>query len=77
MERYSQLRALDKLNLFVPESPLLGGFGYVSDDGLINVDTLKFYEVLIGMQIAAVLPSFDSKFSVLEIGSGWGVSLMV
>ena len=72
MERYSHLRALDKLNLFVPESPLLGGFGYVSDDGLINVDTLKFYEVLIGMQIAAVLPSFDSKFSVLEIGSGWG-----
>ena len=72
LERYSNLQLLDKSDLFVPESPLLGGFGFVSEDGLINIDTLKFYEVMIGMQIAQVLPSPTSKFSVLEIGSGWG-----
>ena len=46
--RLQDLRALGGDALLVPESPALGGFGYDIDGRLYNVDTLKFYEVLIG-----------------------------
>lgn len=61
--------------LLVPESPALGGFGYRIDGQLFNVDTIKFFEVLVGMQRAGVLESFSDAASrklVWEIGGGWG-----
>jgi hypothetical protein len=76
LKRLEDLKAIDKSNLLVPESPACGGFGFDSPDGMINTDTLKFYEVLIGMDRAGFLDDFkgeqSSRRAVLEIGSGWG-----
>ena len=72
LERFQLLSALDNSKLFVPESSNLGGFGFDFGHGLTNVDTLKYYEVMIGLQKAAFLPDKNSSFSLLEIGAGWG-----
>jgi hypothetical protein len=73
-----KLRALIDVGgreLLVPESPLLGGFGFEIDGELYNLDTLKFFEVLIAMDRGALLGQFrdggDRKL-VVEIGAGWG-----
>ena len=74
-EKLEALRALDDGDLWVPESRLLGGFGFDIEGELVNLDTLKFYEVLIAMQIGAVLPEMrqaTERKLVWEIGSGWG-----
>jgi hypothetical protein len=73
----ARLHALVELGgdrLLVPESPALGGFGYEIDGRLINVDTLKFFEVLIGMERAGVLAAMRAldRPMVCEIGAGWG-----
>lgn len=83
IEKLRQLRQLDAHGLFVPESPALGGFGYRTPEGdLINIDTLKFYEVLIGLDRSGFLEraglrdqdgaSGGKRPAILEIGSGWG-----
>jgi hypothetical protein len=62
-------------HLLVPESPALGGFGHELDGRLYNVDTLKYFEVLIGMERAGVLGALrgaEQRPCVLEIGAGWG-----
>lgn len=61
-------------DLLVPEHPALGGFGWNIKGGLFNVDTIKFFEVLVGMQLAGVLERFggDERRVVCEIGAGWG-----
>jgi len=70
------LRQQDDDNLFVPESPVLGGFGHVIDGALINIDTLKFYESLIALNKSGLLAQFrgnaDDRNVVIEIGAGWG-----
>ena len=72
--RLQALRALGGDALLVPESPALGGFGFDIDGRLFNVDTLKFYEVLIGMQRGGVLTALrgSNRPLVCEIGGGWG-----
>ncbi len=72
--RLKALRELGGEGLLVPESPALGGFGFSIDGRLYNVDTLKFYEVLIGMERGGVLAALRAKDRpvVCEIGSGWG-----
>ncbi|OJU12469.1 MAG: hypothetical protein BGN86_12645 [Caulobacterales bacterium 68-7] len=84
MPKYKLLRKADPTvtganpyGLFVPEADALGGFGLdIGANGKANIDTLKFYEVLIGMEQAGLLPQFRGQQSqrkvVLEIGSGWG-----
>jgi glycosyltransferase involved in cell wall biosynthesis len=72
----SRLRALGEVGgdaLLVPESPALGGYGYDIGGRLFNVDTLKFYEVLIGMDRGGVLAPIRAAARpvVCEIGPGW------
>ena len=74
-ERLNKLRSLGRAELIIPESRILGGFGYEIDGELYNVDTLKFAEVLIGMDMAGVLDRFrntNERKVVWEIGAGWG-----
>jgi hypothetical protein len=71
-QRYDELKAIDSRGLFVPESPIMNGFGYDVGVGLANIDTLKFYEVLIGLDKAGLLSSLSAGDTVIEIGAGWG-----
>ena len=70
------LQNLDRRGLFVPESLQLGGFGHEINSHLVNVDTLKFYEVMIALDHAGMLDDFYENSGegkvVLEIGGGWG-----
>lgn len=69
------LAALGGRELRVPESPALGGFGYELEGGLWNIDTLKFHEVLVALELASALWPFhrgDKRRVVWEIGAGWG-----
>ncbi|MEM7262217.1 MAG: putative sugar O-methyltransferase, partial [Planctomycetota bacterium] len=57
------------------ESPELGGYGHTVGDSLLNIDTLKFYESLIALDRAGVLPPLRAEGAsplVMEIGAGWG-----
>ena len=61
--------------LLVSEPPELGGFGFELEGGLYNLDTLKFYEVLVAMERGEVLAQFrrpGERRVAVEIGSGWG-----
>lgn len=61
--------------LLVPESTELGGFGFEVDGALYNVDTLKFFEVLIALERGSVLQDLrdgPGRKLVWEIGAGWG-----
>jgi glycosyltransferase involved in cell wall biosynthesis len=71
--RLDTLRRLGGDGLLVPESPALGGFGYEIGGQLFNVDTLKFYEVLIGMERSGVLSTLRrlDRPVVCEVGAGW------
>jgi len=74
-QRLRLLQSIDRHSLLIPESPKMGGFGYLIDDKLYNLDTLRFYECLIGLDQAGLLKQFREqrrRRSVLEIGSGWG-----
>lgn len=70
------LRELGDSELFVPEPPLLGGFGFPVEGGFFNTDTLKFFEVLIALDRGAALAPFRRpkrrRPVAWEIGSGWG-----
>ncbi len=74
--KFQMLRSLDKDGLFVPEHPAMGGFGFDVGEGLANLDTLKFYEVILGLQKAGQLSRFRGeeapRRTIVEIGSGWG-----
>jgi putative sugar O-methyltransferase len=60
--------------LLVPEPAVLGGFGHEIDGALYNLDTLKYFEVMIALQKGAVLEELrgDERKVVWEIGAGWG-----
>lgn len=61
--------------LFVPEPRILGGFGFEIAGELVNLDTLKYFETLIAMDLGAILGEFRNatmRKAVWEIGAGWG-----
>ena len=74
--KLNALKALDKKGLFVSEAPEMGGFGHEIKGGLVNLDTLKFYESLIVMNQGGLLdqlkPADAGKAAIIEIGAGWG-----
>lgn len=75
-QKLDALTKLDTAGVRVPEARALGGFGFEINGELYNLDTLKFYEVLIGLDRTGFLKDFrgatGEKKVVLEIGSGWG-----
>ncbi len=75
-KKLARLAAIDGSNLFVPESPILGGYGHDIEGGLVNVDTLKFYECMLALDKGGFLDSLKAdvarKEVWLEIGAGWG-----
>jgi hypothetical protein len=75
VEKLRALQALAEPDLLVPEWRRLGGFGFEIDGQLFNIDTLKFFEVLIALDKGAVLQEFRGNADrrlVWEIGAGWG-----
>jgi hypothetical protein len=72
LRKLRRLMEIDSHDLFISESPLLGGFGYKTKFGMVNLDTLKFYESLIALSASGCLFSLPENPCVLEIGSGWG-----
>lgn len=74
-QKLAALIELEGRELLVPESPVLGGFGFDIDGDLYNIDTLKFFEALIAMKRAGALRQLSSlgrRSVVCEIGGGWG-----
>ncbi|HEY6617733.1 MAG TPA: putative sugar O-methyltransferase [Vicinamibacterales bacterium] len=74
-EKVQALLALGLPDLFVSEWRGLGGYGFEHDGKFFNIDTTKFYEVLIALERGAVLPEFrhnSDRRLVWEIGAGWG-----
>ena len=76
LRKFGLLQALDPGGLFVPETAALGGFGFDVGPGLANLDTLKFYEVMLGLARVGELARFRGEAPtarvMAEIGSGWG-----
>jgi hypothetical protein len=75
VEKLGALVDVGSRDLLVPEWRPLGGFGFEIDGHLFNVDTLKFFEVLIALQKGSVLQEFrgnSDRRLVWEIGAGWG-----
>jgi len=69
------LKAKDRNDLLIPESRMLGGFGFEIDGQLYNIDTLKFYEALIALDHVGILDRLRNAVErtlVCEIGGGWG-----
>ena len=74
-EKLKALLDVGSADLLVPEWSGLGGFGFEIDGRLFNIDTLKFFEVLIALEKGAVLQEFRGNAErrlVWEIGAGWG-----
>ena len=75
LEKLKEMKRIAPPGLLVPESRLLGGYGFESDGELYNIDTLKFFEVLIALERGAILDEFrnaSERRLVWEIGAGWG-----
>jgi len=73
----AKLRMLVELEgdaLLVPEPPALSGFGHEIDGALYNLDTLKFFEVLIALERGGMLDEIRApgRKLVWEVGAGWG-----
>src|SRR3954463_3725320 len=78
-ERFTEKRRVllkhGRRELLVPEWRAFGGFGFDIEGELYNLDTLKFFEVLIALDKGSVLEDFRSNTDrrmAWEIGAGWG-----
>jgi hypothetical protein len=62
-------------DLYVPEAPTLGGFGYPKNDELYNEETVRFFTAAVALQDGGILGGFRPpapRRLVWEIGGGWG-----
>ncbi len=72
--KYDVLRSLDPKLQFFGESRILGDFGFEIDNNLINLDTLKFFESIMALNLVGELERLKNtkRPTVVEIGAGWG-----
>jgi hypothetical protein len=72
--KLEMLYALGSRELLVPEAPILGGFGYNVDGGMVNIDTMKYFEVALALERAGQMARLKAveRPVVCEIGPGWG-----
>jgi putative sugar O-methyltransferase len=73
-DKLARLRTLGGDELLVEESSELGGFGFRIDGRLVNLDTLKYFEVLIALRLGGALDPLRARpeSRIVEIGGGWG-----
>jgi putative sugar O-methyltransferase len=72
--KYNQLKILAPNLPPVSEPKDMGGFGFEIDGSLINVDSLKFYESVVALELSGIL-SYLKRIDrpvIVEIGAGWG-----
>jgi putative sugar O-methyltransferase len=72
--KYKQLKHLAPNLTPVLEPKVMGGFGFEIDDYLVNVDSLKFYESAIALELSGILSYLKrcNRPIIVEIGAGWG-----
>jgi len=69
------LRSHRGMELFVQESPALGGFGALRNGQRLNEETLRWFAAAIALEDGGVLGQFRGNARrqlVWEIGGGWG-----
>ncbi len=62
-------------DLFVPEPPILGGFGCLRHGERYNEDTVRYFKALVALHDGGVLEDcrgMSERRVVWEIGAGWG-----
>lgn len=70
--RLEQLRQRNHNLIVQPERENYGGFGFRIEEKLYNVDTLKYHEVLIGINERVTHKNTGTLRAVIEVGSGFG-----
>ena len=74
--RLEALSAADPSDLFVAEPAALGGFGWRTDRGLVNRESVQLYETMIGLDRSGLLEPFKrdpaQRRLVVLLGAGWG-----
>ena len=68
------LKSLDCDSLFVPESEVLGGFGYKINGELVIINTLRFYESVLAINTVDnfFVRYAESDILAVDVGGGWG-----
>jgi hypothetical protein len=72
--KYFALRELDPNLPFYGELGVLGDYGFQIEENMINLDTLKFFESVMALNVSGNLYRMNnmSRPVIVEIGAGWG-----
>ena len=72
--KYFALRELDPNLPFYGELGVLGDYGFQIEENMINLDTLKFFESVMALNVSGNLLRLKnmSRPIIVEIGAGWG-----
>lgn len=74
LPKYFALRQLDPNLPFHGELGILGDFGFNLEDNIVNLDTLKFFESIMALNLSGNLLRLKNmrRPIIVEIGAGWG-----
>jgi len=77
--KYEALRNIDPSFPFYGEIGVLGDFGYKIENQMVNLDTLKFFESMMALNLSGQLRRLSNipRPVILEIGAGWGGFLSI
>ena len=72
--RYEALRRLDSNLSFYGDFGILGDYGFTYDCNMVNIDTLKYFESVMALNLSGQLSRLRNieKPIIVEIGAGWG-----